>query len=84
MVLDGTAADRTEVDNETVTAGDGIADDLDLRPRRVVVALDEVDAGFAVGLGVHQVLVQLEASAEEESEAVSEAADEDPVCDAVS
>jgi hypothetical protein len=82
LVPDG-AADGAAVDSETVTAGESIDVDLCLR-LLVVLADDDVDnAVFAVGVGVHQVLVQLEASAEEEDEIVSEAAEDDPDCDAI-
>lgn len=82
LVPDGTA-DGAAVGIGTVTAGESIDVDLCLR-LRVVLADDEVDhAAFAVGVGVHQVFVQLKASAEEEDEIVSDAAEDDPECDAI-
>jgi hypothetical protein len=82
LVPDG-AAEGAAVDSGTVTAGKSIVVDLCLR-LLVVPADDDVDhAAFAVGVGVHQVFVQLDASAEEEDEIVSEAADDDPDCDAI-
>lgn len=72
-----------EDDKETVTAGEGMAVDFDLRPLRVVLAVEVDHPAFAVGLGVHQVLVQLDASATEEAEEVTEAPDDESVCDAV-